>query len=1136
MHSIHKTCGLQGVYFRSRQHVSPTLAPFKSCRPALRKKRRVADNEDLSGGMHAGGSAGLPAEAAVSAAPAKKSKKSGGFQSMGLSPEVLRAVQRLGFKVPTPIQRKALPIALSGRDVVAMARTGSGKTAAFLVPLVERLRAHSTRIGSRAVVLSPTRELALQTAKVATALARYTDLRIATLVGGESMNEQFATLAGNPDVLIATPGRLAHLLREVPSFSLRAVQFAVFDEADRLFEMGFAVQLGELLAGMPETRQTLLFSATLPGALVQFAKAGLREPELVRLDADTKVSGALRMSFFTVRAEEKPGVLLYILRDLLPPTQQALVFVATRHHVEFLTSMLQRSGLSAEAVYGSMDQTARKINLARFRARTVRFLVVTDVAARGLDIPLLDNVVNYDAPDKPKLFVHRVGRVARQGRAGTAFTLLAASDLPYFLDLMLFLGRPVTNTTASGGGYTLEAMTPDDVHYGSVPRSVVEPEIETVRALIAAHTDLAAALRSVTNSLKLYNKTRAEASRTSVQRARALIDDRVHPLLLGAGSSGEGELRAFVAGLAAFRPTQSVLEIDAAAARGGEATVAALARARRHNAAAVGPRVGAVSMRVAAAAATRGTSDTSGYGGAVLRGLHRKENDGVVGSKRARGGDEEEEVEDEDATHGNSDDDSDEDGDAEGRRGTALPLAAVAPAVAPVVVSKPRVSRAARRRAASHAPQTQHAVPSAGELQRAEVPKSKADAVVASARKADSFSDDDDEDDDDANHDAVVIGTLDDDNEDGRSGLPTGGLTALPKAIRRERLRAAVSRSGGGPAGVSEATAALFRNTSQYVAHAPLAQLVTDAGYSGAGTLAGALGGGGTRGGGGGETVAADMEGLTRLEEHAFDLAGDERGALGKSTARRVRYWDATKKRYLLIDASEIRGGVRRKPAADGGERNEAGARVGGAAATSGKHAYGELYRKWVKSTRREVETGGAVEMDGGDDEGGGADDGAAPARAIRGRGAGAAARGRGGSNASRAGGGGRAPREDGIVDFGSGHANGDEVEAGGARKDYRADSGGRRGSRGGSRGASASGGVRSGKHVTQELRNPGQIAKERLRKARSSGKLPTFLGTRSGGAGRGRGGAGRGGGGGRGAGGGRGGGGRGRGGRGGRR
>lgn len=228
-----------------------------------------------------------------------------------------------------------------------------------------------------------------------------------------------------------------HHLSEVEGFSLRSVQYVVFDEADRLFEMGFAEQLRLILSKMGESRQTLLFSATMPGQLAEFARAGLREPELIRLDTETKISPDLSLAFFTVRQDDKPAALLHLLRETIPAGQQTIVFASTKHHVEFLQAggparfarpvhmlslpsfssfcycdgqaLLTSDGVPSAAVYGAMDQAARKISVAKFRAGKVQFLIVTDVAARGIDIPLLDNVVNYDFPPKPKLFVHRAG-------------------------------------------------------------------------------------------------------------------------------------------------------------------------------------------------------------------------------------------------------------------------------------------------------------------------------------------------------------------------------------------------------------------------------------------------------------------------------------------------------------------------------------------------------------------------------------------------------------------------------------------------------------------------------------------------------------------------------------------------------
>lgn len=234
--------------------------------------------------------------------PRKKSKgKTGGFQSMGLSPPVYRSVMRKGYRVPTPIQRRAIPLIMSGRDVVAMARTGSGKTAAFLLPMLEKLKTHSRTVGVRGLVLSPTRELALQTHKFCSELSHFIEpaLRFALVVGGDGVEEQFDLLSRNPDVLVGTPGRLQHVLVDA-QLSLSRIEYVVCDEADRLFEMGFASQLDAILASVPATRQTCLFSATMPALLADFTRARLHEPELIRLDLETKLSDALQIVFFRV--------------------------------------------------------------------------------------------------------------------------------------------------------------------------------------------------------------------------------------------------------------------------------------------------------------------------------------------------------------------------------------------------------------------------------------------------------------------------------------------------------------------------------------------------------------------------------------------------------------------------------------------------------------------------------------------------------------------------------------------------------------------------------------------------------------------------------------------------------------------
>ncbi|RHY65491.1 hypothetical protein DYB34_001198 [Aphanomyces astaci] len=492
----------------------------------------------------------------------KKANKQGGFQSLGLSPPIFKAVMAMGYKVPTPIQRKSLPHVLSGKDVVAMARTGSGKTAAFLIPMLEKLKEHSKKVGVRALVLSPTRELAVQTIKFAKSLAKYTDIKCGLIVGGDSMEQQFELIASNPDVIVATPGRLMHLLQEIPEFNLQAIEYVCFDEADRIFEMGFAEQLHEILTNMPASRQTLLFSATLPRALVQFARAGLTEPELIRLDVENQISDQLKVSFFTMRTEDKNAALVYLLRDMIPSTDQTIVFAATRHHVEFLHELLKTVHLDSSCVYGDMDQTSRKINIGMFRAKKTPILIVTDVAARGIDIPLLNNVINYAFPATPKLFVHRVGRAARAGRSGVAFNFVDPDEMPFMVDLHLYLGRRLEDSTPTDvPGYSLTSMTVDQVHYGTLPQNILDTENEGLRETLSRHSTISPLVHVCANAYKMYCRSRAEPSKQSIKRSKELPMKKVHPLFLDAMDDTQVNKEAYLDKLKGFRPPATIFEI-----------------------------------------------------------------------------------------------------------------------------------------------------------------------------------------------------------------------------------------------------------------------------------------------------------------------------------------------------------------------------------------------------------------------------------------------------------------------------------------------------------------------------------------------------------------------------------------------
>lgn len=472
-----------------------------------------------------------------------------------------------------------------------MARTGSGKTAAFVIPMIERLKAHSAKVGARALILSPSRELALQTLKVVKDFGKGTDLKCVLLVGGDSLEEQFGFMTTNPDIVIATPGRFLHLKVEM-SLSLSSIQYVVFDEADRLFEMGFAAQLTEILHALPLSRQTLLFSATLPTSLVEFARAGLQDPSLVRLDAETKVSPDLESAFFSVKAGEKEAALLHILHDVIkvpvgapdvpefdpskkrkrgqdnpnlsekPTENSTIVFAATKHHVEYLGAILREQGFAVSYIYGSLDQTARKIQVENFRRGRTNVLVVTDVAARGIDIPILANVINYDFPPQPKIFVHRVGRTARAGKKGWSYSILQDSDAPYLIDLHLFMSRKLVLGRQDGDSpsYSTEMVV------GALQRSEIEMQVEWLNKLFKQNEDINA-LRSVAGKAeKLYMRTRNSASSQSARRAKEVVIstgwNQLHPIFGEIDNAAEQARNDMLARISNWQPKETIFEIN----------------------------------------------------------------------------------------------------------------------------------------------------------------------------------------------------------------------------------------------------------------------------------------------------------------------------------------------------------------------------------------------------------------------------------------------------------------------------------------------------------------------------------------------------------------------------------------------
>jgi ATP-dependent RNA helicase DeaD len=349
---------------------------------------------------------------------------SAGFASLGLTPSLAATLAALGYEEPTPVQRDAIPLILSGRDLLAQAATGTGKTAAFALPMIQRLLEHDARAReTRGLVLVPTRELAMQVAEAIHKYARGTTLHVVPLYGGAPMPQQVRALARGADIVVATPGRaLDHLRRK--TLALDAVRVMVLDEADEMLDMGFADDLDAILSATAAGRQTALFAATMPARILTIAKRHLSNPARVTIAAEKTVGGKLprvRQIAYVVRKAQKPAALDRIL-DIEKPAS-AIVFCRTRLEVDSLTETLNAHGHRAEALHGGMQQRQRDAVMARVRAATTDLLVATDVAARGLDIGHLFPRDQLRPPAAAESYVHRIGRTGRAGREGTAITL-----------------------------------------------------------------------------------------------------------------------------------------------------------------------------------------------------------------------------------------------------------------------------------------------------------------------------------------------------------------------------------------------------------------------------------------------------------------------------------------------------------------------------------------------------------------------------------------------------------------------------------------------------------------------------------------------------------------------------------------
>ena len=361
------------------------------------------------------------------------------FTDLGLAPALLRALADKGYDAPTPIQQRAIPAVLAGRDVLAGAQTGTGKTAAFVLPMLQRLAAGTGRT-PRALVLTPTRELAAQVADSARAYGKYVAVRTTVVFGGVSIRPQIQALQSGCDLLVATPGRLLDLA-EQRVLDLRQVECFVLDEADRMLDMGFIPAIRRVLKLLPAQRQNLLFSATYSDDIRELAGRILRNPTNIEIGARNATADRVEQQVYRVPKEHKRHLLAHLIDD--GNWHQVLVFTRTKHGANRLTQQLESNGIRAAAIHGNKSQGARVRALSDFKSSKITALVATEVAARGLDIKELPHVVNYDLPNVPEDYVHRIGRTARAGGSGSAVSLVSPDEAPLLKDIERLLKRPL---------------------------------------------------------------------------------------------------------------------------------------------------------------------------------------------------------------------------------------------------------------------------------------------------------------------------------------------------------------------------------------------------------------------------------------------------------------------------------------------------------------------------------------------------------------------------------------------------------------------------------------------------------------------------------------------------------------------
>lgn len=372
------------------------------------------------------------------------------FEQLRLIEPLLKALEHEGYTTPTPIQQQAIPFVLDKKDLLGCAQTGTGKTAAFALPLLQLMHEdqQASRKGPRnvkALILTPTRELAIQIQESFTAYGRFLDLKSLVIFGGVSQHPQTEALKKGVDILIATPGRLLDLISQ-NYITLRDIKYFILDEADRMLDMGFVHDVKRVIIKLPEQRQTLFFSATMPPEIQTLANAILRNPAKVEVTPVSSTAETITQSMYFVNKNDKRNLLLHILKDNAIRT--ALVFTRTKHGADKVVKDLNRAEITAEAIHGNKSQNARQRALSNFKSQQTRVLVATDIAARGIDIDELTHVINYELPNVPETYVHRIGRTGRAGAKGMAISFCEGEEKPFLKDILKLIARDIPVVTA----------------------------------------------------------------------------------------------------------------------------------------------------------------------------------------------------------------------------------------------------------------------------------------------------------------------------------------------------------------------------------------------------------------------------------------------------------------------------------------------------------------------------------------------------------------------------------------------------------------------------------------------------------------------------------------------------------------